>query len=128
MAGLYWGNGIAGGIQHRKFPGVTYAVYTAYESDEHGDYTYFIGEAVESFEGQNVNQFEMLTLPASDYQKFTTNEGSMPEVVIAAWQEIWAMDAASLGGKRKYCADFEVYDERALNPRAAVLDIYIGIE
>ena len=30
--------------------------------------------------------------------------------------------------KRKYVADFEVYDERASDPKAAILDIFIGIE
>ncbi len=48
LAGLYWQTQIANQIQHRSHPGITYAVYTEYESDEHGDYIYFIGEAVDS--------------------------------------------------------------------------------
>lgn len=52
----------------------------------------------------------------------------MPEVVISAWQEIWAMNENELGGKRKYIADFEIYDQRAVNPNNTVIDIYIGIE
>ena len=36
-------------IPHRKKPGTTLCVYTDYESDHTGDYTYFIGEEVESF-------------------------------------------------------------------------------
>ncbi len=38
------------------------------------------------------------------------------------------MRTDNLGGKRKYIADFEVYDQRAANPNQAVIDIYIGIE
>ena len=33
-----------------------------------------------------------------------------------------------LSGKRKYIADFEVYDERASDPNNTVIDIYIGTE
>lgn len=41
LAGSYWANQVANGIKHRFQPGITYAVYTDYESDENGDYTYF---------------------------------------------------------------------------------------
>ena len=128
LAGAYFEGQIANDIKHRVTPGTTYSIYTEYESDEHGEYTYFIGEVVESFEGQDLSQFETLTIPASDYQKFTTNEAPIPDVVISAWQQIWKMREEDFGGRRKYIADFEVYDERSLNPSAAVLDIYIGID
>lgn len=128
LAGLYWSNQVANHIQHRREPGVTYAVYTEFESDEHGDYTYFIGEAVDSLENQDLEKFKALTIPKSHYRKFTTDKGKIPEVIISAWQEIWAMKKSDFGGKRKYRADFEVYDERAMDPNNAIVDIYIGIE
>ncbi len=127
LAGNYWSNQLAQAIQHRTNPGVTYAVYTDYDSDEHGDYTYFIGEAVDSLAGQNLSQFTTVTIPKSHYQKFTTDPGKMPNVVIAAWQSIWAMRANQLGGKRRYVADFEIYDDRAGDPNNTIVDIYIGI-
>jgi predicted transcriptional regulator YdeE len=128
LASLYWSNQAASGIQHRSKPGITYAVYTDFESDEHGDYTYFIGEAVESLQDQDLEGLKTITIPASNYTKFTTEPGKMPEVVISAWQEIWAMSENDFGGKRKYKADFEIYDERTLDPNNTVIDIYIGIE
>ena len=128
LAGLYWGNQIANNIQHRSKPGITYAVYTDFENDEHGDYTYFIGEAVDSLHNQDLEKFKTITIPASDYTKFTTESGKMPDVVISAWQQIWAMKENDFGGKRKYMADFEVYDQRAVDPNNTVIDIYIGIE
>ena len=128
LASLYSGKQLANGIKHRVNPGVTYSVYTEYESDEHGEYTYFIGEQVDSFEDQDLENFKNLTIPSSSYTKFTTEPGKMPDVVIGAWQEIWAMQAEDFGGKRKYIADFEVYDERAANPSNTSLDIYIGID
>ncbi len=128
LAGSYWKNQVAQEIQHRAKPGVTYAVYTDYESDEHGDYTYFIGEAVDSLQDQNLEKFKTMTIPAGHYTKFTTEPGKMPEVVISAWQKIWAMKENDLGGKRNYVADFEVYDERAMDPDNTLVDIYIGFE
>ena len=51
LAGRYWSQNVAAQIIDRKNPGVTLSVYTEYDSDEHGDYTYFIGEEVTSFFG-----------------------------------------------------------------------------
>ena len=128
LAGEYWSTQVAQYIQHRLKPGVAYAVYTDYDSDEHGDYTYFIGEAVTSLAGQDLSQFKTITIPQSHYQKFTTKPDKMPDVVIAAWQAIWAMSDNELGGKRRYVADFEIYDDRASDPNNTALDIYIGID
>lgn len=128
LADAYRRNQMANNIQHRASPGVTYAVYTDFESDENGDYTYFIGEVVKSLDGQDFTQFKTITIPESYYQKFTTEAGAMPGVVISAWQNIWTMNENDFGGKRKYIADFEVYDERAADPNNTVIDIYIGIE
>jgi predicted transcriptional regulator YdeE len=38
------------------------------------------------------------------------------------------MDSVDFGGRRKYIADFEVYDDRAVDPENAAVDIYIGID
>lgn len=126
LAGRFWTQGFADNIQNRKRPGTTYSVYTEYDSDEHGDYTYFIGEEVTSFENIS-SAFSQLTIPAATYQRFTTNPGKMPEVVINAWQQIWNMTQDDFGGKRTYQADFEVYDQRAHDPLNSSLDIYIGV-
>lgn len=127
-AGMYWNQNIANRFTHRKKPGVTYAVYTEFESNEHGEYTYFIGELVDDYDDQSNLDFTKLTIPTSRYQKFTTASGQMPNIVISAWQEIWQMESADFGGTRKYIADFEVYDQRASDLNNAVVDIFIGIE
>lgn len=127
LAGHFWGQNISAQIPNRKNPGVTFSVYTDYESDEHGDYTYFVGEEVASLENIPADM-QKLIIPASKYQKFTTDVGVMPDVVIAAWMEIWKMTSADFGGTRAYVADFEVYDKRAADPKHASLDIYIGIK
>ncbi len=127
LAGRFWSQNVASQISNRKNPGVTLSVYTEYDSNEHGDYTYFIGEEIESFENMPV-ELQKLTIPAAKYQKFTTSIGKMPEVVINAWQQIWKMLASDFGGNRAYVADFEIYDQRAIDPANTSLDIYIGIK
>lgn len=126
LAGRYWSQGVAAQIPNRQNPGVTLSVYTEYDSDEHGDYTYFIGEEVTSFE--NIpSGFQKLIIPSAKYQKFTTPAGKMPEVVINAWQQLWKMSAADFEGKRAYQADFELYDQRASDPENTIVDVYVGI-
>lgn len=126
LAGRYWSQDVAAQMSGRKNPGVTLSVYTEYDSDEHGDYTYFIGEEVSSFE--NVpSRFKKLIIPAAQYQKFTTPAGKMPEVVINAWQQIWKMSSDDFKGKRAYQADFEIYDQRASDPSNTIVDIHVGI-
>lgn len=127
LMGRYWSRNIAAQISNRKNPGVTLSVYTEYDSNEHGDYTYFVGEEVSAFE--NIPSIlQKLTIPAAKYQKFTTPQGKMPEIVINAWQQIWKMSANDFGGERTYIADFEIYDQRASDPANASLDLYIGIK
>lgn len=127
MLQQYFGNQSAEKIPHRLKPGVTYCVYTNYESDYTGEYDYFVGEVVSSFE--NIPEgFSTLTIPAQHYVKITAGPGSMPQVCIQTWQEIWATSPQALGGERNYFADFEVYDERAAVPANTTLDIYVGIK
>lgn len=123
----YRGENLGGSIPHSKAPGITYSVYTDYDSDEHGDYRYFIGEEVFNIE-EIPPEFELISIPEGKYQKFTTKPGKMPDVVINAWQEIWKMSPKELGGERNYRADFEVYDKRAVDPEHSIVDIYIGIK
>ncbi len=125
----YFGGNLAEKIANRKKPGTTFCVYTEYESDHTGGYTYFIGEQVSEFSSLPEG-FVSLKIPAQHYAKFTTDPGPMPEVVRNAWHEIWAMPVETLGGDRNFQADFEIYDERASDPshKKVVLDVYIGIK
>jgi hypothetical protein len=68
-ANEYWSKQYADKIKQRSNPGVTYAVYTDFESDEHGEYTYFIGELVNSVDGQDLTFF----LPSLLSQVFIKN-------------------------------------------------------
>lgn len=114
-------------ILNRKNPGVTYCVYTEYEKDHTGMYTYFIGEKVNSIEDLPEG-FKSLHIPSQRYAKFTAGPGSMPDVVAKPWQAIWVMTPEEIGGDRSYIADFEIYDERASDHNNIILDIYVGLK
>lgn len=113
-------------IRNKTKPGTTFCVYTQYESDVNGEYTYFIGEEVSSFDEVD-KEFETLIIPAQNYAKFTSQTGPMPTVCIDMWKNIWQMTPADLGGNRAYIADFELYDERSVDHNNVILDIYIGL-
>lgn len=115
-------------IPHRKNPGTTLCAYTDYESDENGDYTYFIGEEVTKLDPKLSKDFKVLTIPRQTYAKFTNGPAPMPDVLTHAWSAIWKMTPKELGGKRAYATDFEVYDERSLDHQKIVMDFYIGIK
>ena len=123
----YFQGGLPAKIPHRAKPETTFCVYTDYESDITGDYTYFIGEEVSSFE-TIPEGFQTLSIPAQIYAKFTPKPGPMPDVVIGAWQKIWQMTPEDFGSQRRFSADFELYDERASDHQNAKLDVYIGIK
>lgn len=125
----YFHGGLAEQISNRKKPGTTFCVYTDYETDYTGVYTYFIGEEVSSFNTSFLPEgFQMLVIPKQQYAKFTTNPAPMPDVIVNAWKEIWKMPARQLGGQRSYKTDFEIYDERASDHQNIVLDLYIGVQ
>jgi predicted transcriptional regulator YdeE len=123
----YFDNHLSAKILNRVKPETTYCVYTQYESDEHGEYTYFVGEEVSCIRSLDPF-FTPLTLPAGVYAKFECGPAPMPEVCIDAWKKIWRMKECDLGGKRAYIADFEIYDDRAKDTHSTIMNIYIGLE
>jgi predicted transcriptional regulator YdeE len=102
------------------------AVYTDYESDVNGAYTFMIGARVSS---ANVVPPGMVAkrVPAGRYAVFTSEKGYAGKVVPETWSRIWAAIKSAAGGTRAYQADFEVYDQRAADPQNAQVDIYLGI-
>lgn len=103
------------------------AVYTDYESDASGAYTFLIGARVSS--ADTVPQGMVAKkVPAGKYAVFTSERGFVGKVVPETWGRIWATPKSAPGGDRAYRADFELYDQRAADPQNAQVDIYIGIK
>ena len=103
------------------------AVITDYASDKDGEYTHLIGARVTSTadvpEGMVVKK-----VPAGKYAIFTSEKGPVAQVVVGTWQKIWAQPKSAPGGNRAYKADYEVYDERAMDPQNAQMDVHVGIK
>ncbi len=102
-----------------------FAVYTDYESDETGWYTYFIGVKVSSLD-EIPPGMKGKRIPATKYAKILTSAGALPDVVIRKWQNIWADDL--LKKKRAYTADFEVYDSRSFEAKQTEVSMYLAIQ
>ena len=117
---------IARTIPHVSDTKKTFCVYTEYQNDLNGEYTYFIGSEVASFDGVDNSVFKTLIIPEQQYIKFTSEKGQMPDICIKLWKKIWS--DIDLNAKRAYVADFEVYDERSFDTNNAELDIYIGVQ
>ncbi|WP_155593969.1 effector binding domain-containing protein [Lysinibacillus cavernae] len=121
----FYQQNIVGQIAERKNDNV-YGLYADYETDVNGDYSITLG-----VEGLNNAEtpagLVVKTIPTAKYLVFTSDKGTMPEVVIQTWQEIWAWFANS-GVERTYTGDFELYDERCANPQETQVDIYIAIK
>ncbi|MGZ3720715.1 MAG: GyrI-like domain-containing protein [Bdellovibrionota bacterium] len=103
------------------------AVYTEYESDKIGDYTFVLGTKVTSVavvpDGMVAKKIR-----AARYEQFTTETGPVSKVVPEMWMKIWNLeDTSQLAGRRAYVADYEVYDQRAQNPQSSQVDIYLGV-
>ncbi len=78
-----------------------YAIYTEYESDENGKYSFLLGAEVEDIKTtKTINAFA--TILAGKYAVFTADNKDM---VINVWQYVWQTTL-----DRNYKTDFEVYD------------------
>ncbi|MGE7843215.1 effector binding domain-containing protein [Lysinibacillus sp. NPDC093712] len=121
----YFQQNVAGQLLNQVNEGVMYGLYSDYETDVNGDYSITLGVEV-STDKEVPNGMSVKTIPASKYLVFTSEKGSMPEIVIKAWQEIWAWFANS-DVERTYTGDFEIYDERC-QPNESQVDIYIAIK
>ena len=108
-------------IRNRALPPTIYAVYSDYESDWRGEYSYLLGcgvtRATPIPEGMEVRK-----IPAQTYVIFTA-KGRMPDEVLAVWSQVWLSDLP-----RTYTFDFEVYDKRFANPKQKEVDICIAVD
>ncbi|MCT6903810.1 MAG: effector binding domain-containing protein, partial [Lactobacillus sp.] len=120
----FYQQNIAGQIAERK-NGHVFGLYSDYETDVNGNYTLTLG--VEVNNDDIPTDLVVKMIPAAKYLVFTSDKGTMPEVVIQTWQEIWAWFANSKV-ERTYTGDFELYDERCANPHESQVDIYIAIK
>jgi predicted transcriptional regulator YdeE len=97
-------------------------VYTEYASDQDGEYTFVIGARVRAGAEAPAGMVAKI-VPAGRYAVFVSEPGPVGEVVMKTWQRVWVA-----GIDRAYGADYEVYDERALDPANAVVEVRVGVK
>lgn len=105
------------GALPNKTDGKTMGIYTDYENDEKGDYTFMTGCVVE---GEVPEGFEVKTAPAGKYAKFIVR-GNMMTAVGEFWQKLWSMEL-----ERTFVFDYEEYQNA--DPDNCEIHIYIGIK
>lgn len=114
----FFGENILGKIPNKVGNGI-FALYTDYEGDYTGDYSWILGCEVSSLD--NVPEGLVgKVIPASKYAVFTT-KGEFPQGLIAVWQEVWKSSFL-----RSYTSDFEVYPNDFDPQKNPEVKVYIG--
>jgi predicted transcriptional regulator YdeE len=101
-------------------------VYTDYESDETGEYTYLIGSRVTSTADVPAG-LTLKEVPAGSYAILESEKGPAPVVVSKIWQQIWSISPKDLGGQRAFQADYEVYPP-GYDPQNVQVTLHIGLK
>lgn len=129
IIGKQWGRlfqeELIGKIPNRADQNVV-AVYTDYDSDHNGEYTYLLGARITSDANVPAGMVAK-KIPGGKFAVFTTEKGPAAQVVPAAWMKINSLPKTAVGGDRTYRADYEVYDGRARDPQNLQVDVYVGI-
>ena len=104
------------------------AVYSDYESDKDGPYTYLLGAKVSSVKDVPPGMMAR-TVPSGPYAMFTAQGEPAPQMTVNLWKRIWSLEKPG-PLHRAYKTDFEVHYEGppSENPPEAHVDIYIGVQ
>jgi len=130
VIGKQWGRFFQDNVLARipnKADATIIAVVTDYASDKDGEYTHMIGARVTST-ADVPSGMVAKKVPAGKYAIFTSEKGPVAQVVVGTWKTIWAQPKTAPGGDRAYKADYEVYDERAMDPQNAQMDVHVEIK
>lgn len=99
--GQFFNDNIIESIENKTPSTSMYAIYTEYESDENGKYTFLLGAEVQEIKTtETINGFA--TIRAGKYAVFTALN---KDKVIDVWQYVWKRTL-----DRNYKTDFEIYD------------------
>jgi predicted transcriptional regulator YdeE len=117
--------GTAGKIPNRAEQNLI-VVYTDYESDQNGEYTYLIGSRVTSTTDVPPG-LTLKEIPAGSYAILESDKGPAPVVLPKIWQQIWSMSSKDLGGQRAFQSDCEVYPP-GYDPQNVQVTLHIGLK
>lgn len=111
---------VAAKIPNRAKTPAFFAVYSDYESDWTGEYSFMIGSEVTK--ADSIPEGLAITrIPAQTYALFKA-AGPMPDALLAVWMSVWGTNLP-----RAYTCDFEWYDSRFTRPENKEIDVYVAI-
>ena len=113
--------GIAAKIPN-KIDDNVFSIYTNYEGDHNKPYDTVLGCKVSALEevpeGMVGHSFE-----GGTYSKFIAKGDLTQGVIYGAWVEIHKQNL-----DRVFVADFELYGEKAQDPKNAEVEVYVGVK
>ncbi len=98
-----------------------YAVYKDYESDENGEYSFFIGVP-----SDEINIFETVQLPEGKFLELTSSKGKSPNIIIELWQVVWAN--SDIKRRRAFEIDYEIYPIDFLTTSETQVRLFLSIK
>lgn len=104
-----------------KFSKATVALYSQYESDHQGPFTYLLGCEVSSLD-HIPNGLVGMMVPAATYAHFSL-EGPYPQSLIQTWQSIWSSHLP-----RSFTYDFEIYPETFDQKNSPQMGLWINLK
>ncbi|GAA4277661.1 GyrI-like domain-containing protein [Aquimarina mytili] len=120
-----WNTFMERGISNKipnKIDETLYGIYTDYENGASGYYNAIVGCKVDNLE--NIPEGMVgTTIKNGNYSKFVAKGDVTKEAIPDVWAKIWRSDL-----NRTYATDFEVYDDRAVDPTNAEVDIFVGVK
>jgi len=123
--GELWNTFMTDGLVEKipnKVDTAIYSIYTDYESDYTKPYTTILGCKVSSFKEIPEGMISK-TIEGKSYAKCTVKgDISKGILIFKEWEKIWQLDL-----DRTYTADYEIYGEKAQNPKDAEVDILVAI-
>jgi predicted transcriptional regulator YdeE len=94
------------------------AVYSAYESDRDGKYSYLLGVEVDAAQ-QAAEHLRLRIVEEGDYLCLKHEGQVTPQAVVDLWQQVWTLeDRGELA--RAYRTDFETYTAHGM-------ELYVGV-
>ena len=110
-------------VPNKVNPNKVFAVYSEYDSDEYGEYTFILGTEVSEF--SNIPEGMIgKTIQQSNYEMRESEDGPFKEVVPKIWKTVWKDN--TLRDRRKFETDFESYELDTEETKGKV-KLFVGV-
>ncbi|WP_455365252.1 GyrI-like domain-containing protein [Kaarinaea lacus] len=109
-------------IPDKMSEGLIYGVYSDYDNEHRGNFSFIAGRQVLSTE-LIPEDFAAIEIPQGDYLVFS-DDGDMPAVIYSMWQTIREYFSQSANHHRAFTTDFELYNNEHPNK----IEIYIALK